>query len=513
MSTLDQMADQLTLPTQSELNELLGYLSEQELGELDRLTSDAIWVPLPGPQTQALESKADILLYGGAAGGGKTDLAIGLAVTEHSNSIIFRREGTQHKAIIRRMIQLLGGRDGFNSQQRIWTLHGNRTVEFGSAPHLGDEWAYQGQPHDLIVFDEVTHFIEEQVRTLMGWLRTTDGNQRTRVVMTSNPPTDQEGEWVIDFFGPWLNPEHPNPAKPGELRWYSVLDGEEVETGPEPFMHNGEKIYPQSRTFIPAKVQDNPYLMGTNYESQLQAMPEPLRSQMLEGDFLAHKEDSPYQVIPTEWIKAAQDRWTPERPGEMDSIGVDPARGGKDETIIARRHGSWFDEALAYPGSETPDGPAVGALVLTAARDGAPIHVEITGIGSSVYDHLATNNLNAEAINPAESTKEMDRTQSLRFRNVRALLWWRMREALDPKNNEQIALPPDPKLKADLCTPMWKLTTSGIQVESKEDIKKRLGRSTDRGDAYIMALKATEKAKHQNLMLEPGRGRPGGWMR
>lgn len=181
---------------------MLGYLSEPELAELDRLTSDALWVPLPGPQTWALESKADVLLYGGAAGGGKTDLAIGLAVTEHVNSIIFRREGTQHKAIIRRMTQLLGGRDGFNNNDRLWRLPDDRTVEFGSAPHLGDEWAYQGQPHDLVVFDEVTHFLEEQARILMGWLRTIDTEQRTRVVMTANPPTDQDGEWVIDYFGP-----------------------------------------------------------------------------------------------------------------------------------------------------------------------------------------------------------------------------------------------------------------------------------------------------------------------
>jgi hypothetical protein len=64
-------------------------------------------------------------------------------------------------------------------------------------------------------------------------------------------------------------------------------------------------------------------------------------------------------------------------------------------------------------------------------------------------------------------------------------LWWQFREALDPKTGKNIALPPDSALKADLCTPLWKLSAQGIQIESKEDIIKRLGRSPDRGDAVV----------------------------
>src|SRR5262249_58022080 len=85
---------------------------------------------------------------------------------------------------------------------------------------------------------------------------------------------------------------HPRPAKPGEIRWYAMVDGREVERedGQE-FIHKGETIRPKSRTFIPARLLDNPYLMATGYGATLQALPEPLRSQLLYGDFSIGRPD------------------------------------------------------------------------------------------------------------------------------------------------------------------------------------------------------------------------------
>jgi hypothetical protein len=76
---------------------------------------------------------------------------------------------------------------------------------------------------------------------------------------------------------------------------------------------------------------------------------------------------------------------------------------------------------------------------------------------------------------------------------------WRLREALDPDKGEHLALPPDTQLKADLCAPLWKLTAQGIQIELKDEIIKRIGRSPDRGDAVILAFINTIKTnpKHQ----------------
>jgi hypothetical protein len=469
-------------------------LSAEEKSEIDRLISGEVWLPLPGPQTDALESEADVIFYGGSAGGGKTDLLLGAALTQHHRSIIFRREGTQLQGIYDRLAEIVGSRDGFNSQSKIWRLP-EQQVEFGSCQHLGDEQAYQGRPHDLKGFDEITHFLEIQFRFLCGWKRTTKKGQRCRVICTGNPPTDSDGQWVLEYWGPWLDKDYPNPAQPGEIRWFAMIDGKdtEVESG-DVFEHKGEQIRPQSRTFIPSKVEDNVFLMETDYKATLQALPEPLRSQMLKGDFSAGMEDDPWQVIPTQWVEDAMARWTPQgRTGEMDSVGADPARGGKDETVIATRYGNWFDELNVYPGSETPNGPAVASLVVMHRRDGAPVHVDVIGIGSSVYDHLSENNIQTVPINNAEGSQRCDKSGKLRFVNKRAETWWTLRECLDPRSRMDIALPPDRKLKADLTAPRWKLVQRGIQIEDKEELKKRIGRSPDRGDAVVMANIATPK--------------------
>ncbi len=157
-----------------EVEALLPYLTEAERKEIDKLLAHApIWTPLPGPQTDAYLSEADIVGYGGAAGGGKTDLACGKSLTRHQKIHILRREATQLTGIIDRFTEILGGREGFNGAERIWRLEG-RQIEFGSTPILDDWNKYQGRPPDLLVFDEAANFLESQVRALLGWLRSID---------------------------------------------------------------------------------------------------------------------------------------------------------------------------------------------------------------------------------------------------------------------------------------------------------------------------------------------------
>lgn len=481
--------------------ELLKRLSPEQLAELDKLLLEdkVLWRPLPGPQSLAYYSKADVTGYGGAAGGGKSDLAVGLALTQHQKVGIFRQNGTELVGVIDRISEILKGRDGLNVNDRIWRITRPDGVpvqiEFGSFPTPGEERKYQGRPHDLLVFDEASNMRMDAVRFLLGWLRTTDPRQRTRALMTFNPPTTAEGRWVVEYFAPWLDKKHKNPAKPGEIRYFAVMDGKEreVENG-QPFMHGAEKIIPQSRTFIPSRISDNPYLMNTGYMAQLQSMPEPLRSQMLHGDFSAGMEDDPWQVIPTAWVEAAQARWKmPDKLEEMTSLGVDVARGGRDQTIIARRHGMWFNQPLVYPGTQTPDGPTVAALTMAAKRDQAPIHIDVIGVGSSPYDFLREMGHQTIGVNVAESARGMDKSGRIQFKNYRSELWWRMREALDPVNNTGICLPPDPRLMADLCAPTWKYSGTTIAVASREEVMDKIGRSPDFGTAFVLALIDTVK--------------------
>jgi hypothetical protein len=309
---------------------------------------------------------------------------------------------------------------------------------------------------------------EAQVRFIMGWMRTDDEAVRSQVLMTFNPPTTSEGRWVIEFFGPWLDAKHPNPALPGELRWFTTIAGKDQEvTDTRPFVlvagqpvyefdaaaHRPEDIIrPRSRTFIPARVTDNPVYMRTGYVNTLQSLPEPLRSQMLYGDFNAGVQDDPWQVVPTAWVEAAMARWKkPEVLAEMLSEGVDVARGGADETVIARRHKPmWFDEPIALPGKQTPDGPSVAGQAIAARRDSAPVHIDVIGVGASPYDFLVQNSVQAIGVNVSNAALGTDKSGMLHFFNLRSQLWWMMREALDPANNTGAALPPNPRLKADL---------------------------------------------------------------
>lgn len=518
--------------TAAELAELEGYLTDAERAELDALVAadleQHLWYPLPGPQTTAFNNRADIIGFGGAAGGGKTDLACGKALEQHLKVMIMRREGTQLQGVLDRLTSLVGSRQGYNGQDRIWRDAGPRSVqiEFGSVPNLGDENKYQGRDHDLLVFDEAANFLEAQVRFLLGWVRSATAGVHSQALLTFNPPTNAEGRWVIDFFGPWLNKKHElYPAIPGQPLYAAMLPAANG-TSKDVWTHNGEPltgapfvmvdgelvfdfdpadykvediVYPRSRTFIPSRISDNPHLVGTGYMSQLQALPEPLRSQMLYGDFQAGVEDDVWQVIPTAWVERAQKLWREmPRRGEMLSLGCDVARGGKDNTVICTRHKTpetehWYDKLQVTPGTGTPNGPMAAGLVVGASRDRTPQHIDVIGVGASVYDSLITADQPAIAVNVSERAPGTDLSGQLTFMNQRSWLWWRFRELLDPLNNHAVMLPPDQDLLAELCAPKWKLSGKEIQVESREDVVKRVGRSPDRATAVILASIETPK--------------------
>jgi hypothetical protein len=511
------------MPSLDSVRELLAYLTPEEQAEMDNLIAADIgavpWRPLPGPQTLAAASTADVIGFGGAAGGGKTDLACGKAVCgAHEKIAIFRREGTELTAIVDRLTELFGGRDGYNGKDKIWRRP-MRQIELCSVPHLGDEKAYQGRPKDLLVLDEAANFLEAQVRFLMGWVRSTTPGQRCQTLMTFNPPTSAEGRWIVKFFAPWLDRKFAGKrAMPGELRHVGMVPGENgvsrdvwVDDG-RPFVVEGGKveydfdpkayapemiITPQTRTFIPSRVSDNPYLANTGYLAQLQSMPEPLRSQMLFGDFEAGMEDSVWQVIPTAWVEAAMLRWTRKsQPGAMDSMGVDVARGGKDMTVLSARHGTWYAPLVAVPGTQTPSGRHVVGQVVAHVRDDAPVHVDVIGVGSSPYDMLREGHYQTVGVNVGVKSLWHGKSGKLLFKNLRSELWWRFREALDPENSTTIELPPDPELLADLCAPEWWMDGKEIRVESREEIFARIARSPDRASAVLLAQLDTPKLRH-----------------
>lgn len=498
----------------SDIQKQLLAMGEEERKALLEQTAKTItqcFIPSPGPQTQAYYSPADMLLYGGEAGGGKSSLINGLALTAHNRSLVMRRQYTDLSAIIDDCLRLYGSRDGYNgsSPPSLKTSDG-RYIQFGAVAQIGDEESWKGNPHDLKAFDEVVDFAEQQVRFIIGWNRSILPKQRCRVVFASNPPTNSTGDWVIGMFRPWLDITHPNPAKDGELRWFITdRNGKDIEVENSNPIEDGFKpdgtprlIIPKSRTFIRSSLNDNPFLVNTDYAATLDAMPEPYRSAYRDGNFMMARKDDEQQLIPTQWVREAQARWTPKPPEgvPMCAIGVDPAAGGPDETVLAPRYDGYFTNLIVIPGSETPYPQDVAAKVIRYRKgDAVPVVDCGGGYGGGVVRHLEDNGIPAKGHKGSEKSAKRTKDRMHPFASKRAEVYYRFMEALDPSQDggSTIALPPDQKLMSDLCAVRFTITSRGIQLESKDDLKKRIGRSPDRGDAVVLAYSYGETLANQ----------------
>ncbi|MHB1950178.1 MAG: hypothetical protein ACYCQK_01735 [Acidiferrobacteraceae bacterium] len=229
----------------------------------------------------------------------------------------------------------------------------------------------------------------------------------------------------------------------------------------------------------------------------------------VKGKFAASDEDS---VIPLAWIELANERWLAlasdeeiaarapyamasqdDQADPLDAVGVDVARSGADKTILALRYGLAIREIRRFSKQGTMDtaGRVLGVLATNPwpSRTVSAI-VDVIGIGAGVVDRLReTTTEQVVPFNASERSTRKDRSGELGFVNCRAAGWWNLREMLDPDSGLEVALPPDDLLTGDLTAPTWRVMSGGrIQVESKDDIRKRLGRSTDDGDAVVMAF-------------------------
>jgi hypothetical protein len=120
---------------------------------------------------------------------------------------------------------------------------------------------------------------------------------------------------------------------------------------------------------------------------------------------------------------------------------------------------------------------------------GSTAIVDVIGVGAGVVDRLREMKMPVDPFNASQATRRRDSSNELGFTNLRAAAWWNLRELLDPASGSEIALPLDDQLVGDLTAPHWRVASGGkIQVEPKDDIKKRLGRSPDDGDAVVQAF-------------------------
>jgi hypothetical protein len=454
------------------------------------------WKPLPGPQTAAFESEADELFYGGASGGGKTSLLLMLAIHSHEHSAIFRRCYPELKEVISTSKELLSSVARYNSTDKLWRdIPGGKTLEFGAIQHEHDKNNWRGRAHDLKAFDEITSFTESQFRFISAWNRTTTPGQRCRVVCTGNPPSSREGEWILHYWCPWLDPKHPNPAEPGELRWFAVIDGKDVEVDSgEPLQYKGELIKPRSRTFIPAKLADNPYLEKTGYRSTLQGLPEPLRSQLLYGDFSIKVNDDAWSIIPKSWLEQARLRYDADpRKWDMEAlqygwrVGVDVG-DGVDRHAISLWRGNVLYQVRTYETqNDREDTMRLADEVERTARrlENARIAIDRIGVGAGVLATLIRKGIEAEGCVFGEAAR--DKSQ---FRDRKIELYWAFREGL---RLGEIAIAPLGEFEKDIFEEFRSIRYNSsadrqLFCEPKTETRKRLKRSPDAADSSVIAL-------------------------
>lgn len=226
-------------------------------------------------------------------------------------------------------------------------------------------------------------------------------------------------------------------------------------------------------------------------------------------------EDSGDTLIMLSQVEAAQERWRDlqfqiatlvgsgvdahealeQVLGPMTHLGVDPARLGNDKTGWAHRHGQTILKVHRTDKEDTME--TAGRAFQHLQGNMAVAHIDVNGLGAGVYDRLRElwdeGKLRTPKgktpplvpINVSNGTRQTDRTRQHSFNRLRDFLWWNVRELLE---NNEIALPPDDEMARDLVSPSWTITSSGkILIESKDDIRKKLGRSPDVGDAVILA--------------------------
>ena len=249
------------------------------------------------PQELLLSTSADIAIFGGGAGGGKS-FGVLLETTRHSGdstfgAVVFRRTYPQIMQqgglwdTSEEIFPYLGASS--NKSETSWTFPSGAKVKFAHLQHEKNKLDWQGAQIPLLVFDELTHFTESMFFYLLSRNRTPTGcNVRPYVRATCNPDADS---WVAKFIAWWIGDDgYPIPERAGKVRWFIRKDDKLVWADSKEELireHHCKPNAPKSVTFIPSKLQDNLELMtrDPNYEGNLLALPRVEQERLLGGNW------------------------------------------------------------------------------------------------------------------------------------------------------------------------------------------------------------------------------------
>ena len=258
------------------------------------MTERLVLRPQEGPQTEFLSSPADLLLFGGSAGGGKTYALLLDVLWYHDipgyTAIIFRRNSTQITApggLWASSQQLFREFGGVANQTSLeWKFPSGAVIKFSHLQHEKDVYAYQGTALTGIYWDELTHFSRDQFFYMLSRNRSMCGI-KPYVKMTCNPDADS---WVRGFIDWWIDPDTglAVPERSGKIRYFIQLNDEIIWDECQAALH--EKFpgcMPKSFTFISASVYDNKKLLEADpgYIANLNALSRVERERLLNGNW------------------------------------------------------------------------------------------------------------------------------------------------------------------------------------------------------------------------------------
>lgn len=192
-------------------------------------------------------------------------------------------------------------------------------------------------------------------------------------------------------------------------------------------------------------------------------------------------------LLPMDWVEQAMEREVPQ--GGARVVGCDVAWEGDDDSVIAPMTGRQVHDLEEYHGQDPME--VADRLDVHLVQPGVAGFVDSIGIGAGVYSREAQRGRTVTAVNVAESAVGQweGKEASDHFLNLRAQVAWVLRQALDPKNPEAIALPRDLEMQAQMSAIKYKINAGGkVQLQSKKDMKKALGYSPDKFDAVALAV-------------------------
>jgi predicted phage terminase large subunit-like protein len=250
--------------------------------------------PQPGPQTTFLSSPADIAIFGGSAGGGKS-YGLLLEALRHTsvpkfNAVIFRRtlaDVRKAGALLDTSRELYGEIGAtFRSDTFTWSFPTRTTITFGHLEHENTVLTWQGSQVCFLAFDELTHFTRSQFFYMLSRSRSVCG-VRPYVRATTNPDADS---WVAEFISWWIdqNTGFPIEERSGVLRWFARI-GDVLQWADtrEELVSKFPDSEPKSVTFILSRLEDNPILMRADpgYRANLLALGRVERERLLGGNW------------------------------------------------------------------------------------------------------------------------------------------------------------------------------------------------------------------------------------